>query len=89
MEEYNLRDKVRPHVFYKIGDCKTISAWYETWCKDGPLSTFITTIYLYDASMSSSCKVVDLIINGKWGWPIDWNTKFPRLNHFQVPSLKT
>lgn len=38
--------------------------------------------------MSSLYIVVDLISNGNWGWPIDWNSKFPKLNNVQVPMIQ-
>ncbi|GJW98174.1 RNA-directed DNA polymerase, eukaryota, reverse transcriptase zinc-binding domain protein [Tanacetum coccineum] len=31
------KDKVKPHVFYKIGNDRNISAWHDKWCQMGPL----------------------------------------------------
>ncbi|GJX02213.1 hypothetical protein Tco_0186126 [Tanacetum coccineum] len=83
-----LREKVKKHVFDKIGNGKSVSAWYDKWCVEGPLGDFITTRDLYDARLSNKSNVVSLIEDGNWCWPNEWNTKFPRLNQIPLPNLQ-
>lgn len=56
------------HIGYKIGNGKSISAWYDRWCNEGPLSEFITAGDIYNARFSNDSKVDCLIRNGSWCW---------------------
>ena len=58
-----LRDKMKIHISYKIGNGKPISAWYDRWCNEGPLSEFITARDIYNARFSNDSKVDCLIRN--------------------------
>ncbi|GJV45039.1 hypothetical protein Tco_1429575 [Tanacetum coccineum] len=81
------RDKVRQHVYYKFGNRKSVSAWYDKWSIEGPLCEFISAREIYDARLSSDYNVASLIQNGNWCWPMEWTSKYPFLNMLQVPSL--
>ena len=83
----NLREKVRKHVFYKLGDGKSVSAWFDKWCSEGPLCEFISIREIYNARLSIECTVEELVVDNNWGWPMDWNVKFSRLNNVHVPIL--
>ncbi|GKA46438.1 RNA-directed DNA polymerase, eukaryota, reverse transcriptase zinc-binding domain protein [Tanacetum coccineum] len=48
-----LRDKVRHHIYYKLGNGKSVSAWYDNWSIEGPLCKFISAKEIYDARLSS------------------------------------
>ncbi|GKD57622.1 hypothetical protein Tco_1291009, partial [Tanacetum coccineum] len=81
------RDKVRQHVYYKLGNWKSVSAWYDKWSIEGPLCEFISAREIYDARLSSNYNVASLIQNGNSCWPMEWTSKYPFLNMLQVPSL--
>ncbi|GJZ80917.1 hypothetical protein Tco_0645911 [Tanacetum coccineum] len=82
-----LRDKVKPHVFYKIGNGKNISAWHDKWCQMGPLDKIVSNMDLYDARLALDAKVADMIINNKWKWPEGWVKDFPELNQIPNPVI--
>lgn len=39
------------------------------------------------SGFEASAKVKDLIINGVWNWPEEWNWKWPLLDSVDVPEL--
>ena len=82
-----LREKIRIHVGYKIGNGKSISAWHDRWCNESPLSDFISARELYNARFNGDCTVDKIISNGIWSWPDDWFIKFPNLRNIQIPTL--
>jgi hypothetical protein len=81
-----LREKIRMHIGYKIGNGKSIS-WHDRWCNESPLSDFITAREMYNARFNGDCTVDKLIKNGAWCWPEDWLNKFPKLRNIQIPTL--
>ncbi|GKE03835.1 hypothetical protein Tco_1395853 [Tanacetum coccineum] len=60
-----LRDKVKDHVIFQVGNGKAISAWYDKWCKLGPLTRFIPNKAIFDARMSEKDCLPDIISEGK------------------------
>ncbi|GJR72760.1 RNA-directed DNA polymerase, eukaryota, reverse transcriptase zinc-binding domain protein [Tanacetum coccineum] len=82
-----IRDKIKPYVFYEVGNGNSISAWYDKWCDQGPLNRFITNRDIYDARLKNDAKLSDLICNGNWIWPDEWGDDFPELNQLAVPNL--
>ncbi|PWA70198.1 RNA-directed DNA polymerase, eukaryota, Reverse transcriptase zinc-binding domain protein [Artemisia annua] len=83
----NLKDKVRNHICFKIGNGKTTLAWYDKWCLEGPLCNTLTARKIYDARFNASNTVADIIKNGEWCWPAEWLLKYPQLSNIQVPEL--
>ncbi|GKC05344.1 RNA-directed DNA polymerase, eukaryota, reverse transcriptase zinc-binding domain protein [Tanacetum coccineum] len=69
-----MREKIRPHVFYNIGNGKATSVWYDKWSLSGPLSNFINRRDIYDARLKDNSCVADMIKNGSWIWPNDCKT---------------
>lgn len=82
-----LRNKVKNHIGYKIGDCKKISAWHEKWHEHGPLSQYISQREIYNARLSSDNSIAEVVENGNWKWPTEWYIKYPILNNINVPVL--
>ncbi|GJY32854.1 RNA-directed DNA polymerase, eukaryota, reverse transcriptase zinc-binding domain protein [Tanacetum coccineum] len=82
-----IRDKMKPHIFCKIGNGSNTSAWFDRWNQKGALSNFITKKDIYDASLNSSDKVAGLIEEGRWKWPSEWYERFPILRELEVPLL--
>ncbi|GJV41814.1 RNA-directed DNA polymerase, eukaryota, reverse transcriptase zinc-binding domain protein [Tanacetum coccineum] len=60
-----IRDEVRNHVWYEIGNGRKISVWYDKWCTDGPLSIVISREDMYDARLDDDAKVADMIKNDR------------------------
>ncbi|GJU20235.1 hypothetical protein Tco_1153577 [Tanacetum coccineum] len=61
-----LRDSMKPHIFYKIGNGNNTSVWFDKWNQHGPLSKFITKKDIYDARFKESDTIADLIDEGIW-----------------------
>ncbi|GJV73510.1 RNA-directed DNA polymerase, eukaryota, reverse transcriptase zinc-binding domain protein [Tanacetum coccineum] len=51
----SLRDKVRKHIGWKLGNGKSVNIWYDKWCSVSPLSDFIDTRDIYDARLNNNC----------------------------------
>ncbi|GKC28564.1 RNA-directed DNA polymerase, eukaryota, reverse transcriptase zinc-binding domain protein [Tanacetum coccineum] len=83
----SLRDKIRKHIRWKIGNGKSINVWQDNWCSVSPLSDFIGTRDIYDAILSLNCSVNDIINNGEWKWPEEWINDFAEIDQIQVPIL--
>ncbi|GJT93774.1 hypothetical protein Tco_1082619 [Tanacetum coccineum] len=49
-------------------------------------SKFISKRDIYEAGLSLSCKVADIVRNGEWIWPNSWYVKFLFLTH--LPPLQ-
>ena len=71
-----MRERMKQHVYYEIGDGLSISAWYDKWCAIGPLNEFIIARMIYDDIFQNGSNVASLILNGDWCWLDDWVTKF-------------
>ncbi|GJZ74268.1 RNA-directed DNA polymerase, eukaryota, reverse transcriptase zinc-binding domain protein [Tanacetum coccineum] len=84
----DLRDKVRHHPMFQVGNGKSISAWFDKWCSLGPLSSFIPNKAIFDARMSDKDCLADIIHEGKWMWPEEWNVTFPQLRSIKIPMLR-
>ncbi|GJV08696.1 RNA-directed DNA polymerase, eukaryota, reverse transcriptase zinc-binding domain protein [Tanacetum coccineum] len=57
-EMLRLRDKIRKHVLWKIGDGNSVNAWYDNWDVRGPLCGIVTTREIYEARMNVDTTVV-------------------------------
>ncbi|GJZ10331.1 hypothetical protein Tco_0545090 [Tanacetum coccineum] len=84
----SLRDKVKKHIWWKLGNGKYVNVWHDRWCSVSPLSDFITTRDMYDVRLRNECTVREVIHEGRWKWPAEWNNDFTELDQLQVPMLK-
>ncbi|GJY09305.1 hypothetical protein Tco_0377490 [Tanacetum coccineum] len=82
-----LRDKIVQHVYYKIGNGKKTSVWYDTWHELCPLDQFITNRDIYDERFNKNDSVADLIIDVRWKWTNRSIDNFDMLKHIPVPIL--
>ncbi|GJR22156.1 hypothetical protein Tco_0970683 [Tanacetum coccineum] len=48
--------------------------WNDNWCTLGNLKKFISNIMLFDARIEENCSIADMIENGIWNWPPEWDT---------------
>lgn len=78
------REVVRDHIVIRIGDGKSSSVWFDNWSFIGPLCQIISKRDIFEVGLSLSCKVADIVKDGKWIWPEAWRTKFPFL--FLLPA---
>ncbi|GKA69772.1 hypothetical protein Tco_0775836 [Tanacetum coccineum] len=46
-----------------------------------------TNMDLYDARFSNEACLADIINNGRWTWPAEWENDFPELKQINVPIL--
>ncbi|GJY58938.1 RNA-directed DNA polymerase, eukaryota, reverse transcriptase zinc-binding domain protein [Tanacetum coccineum] len=56
-------------------------------CPASPLSDFIDTRDVYDARLKNNCTVSDVVKEGQWMWPDEWNNDFEGLRQIQVPCI--
>ncbi|GJW88663.1 RNA-directed DNA polymerase, eukaryota, reverse transcriptase zinc-binding domain protein [Tanacetum coccineum] len=87
-EILKLRDKVRKHVLWKIGDGNSVNAWYDNWNKAGPLNGIVTPREIYDAGMNIDTTVAELSVSGEGEWPEGWENEYPILNLYKIPRLQ-
>ncbi|GJV83163.1 hypothetical protein Tco_1523061 [Tanacetum coccineum] len=76
------------HIRWKLGNGKSVNVWHDRWCSVSPLSDFITTRDMYDARLRNECTVREVIHEGRWKWPAEWNNDFAELDQLQVPMSR-
>ncbi|GJV77011.1 hypothetical protein Tco_1508595 [Tanacetum coccineum] len=86
-EMLRLRDKIRKHVLWKIGDGKDINTWYDNRNIHGPLCADITSREIYDAGLSIETTIADLIVVCRDNWPEGWLDEFPVLHQYGFPRI--
>ncbi|GJU75969.1 RNA-directed DNA polymerase, eukaryota, reverse transcriptase zinc-binding domain protein [Tanacetum coccineum] len=72
----SLKDKNREHIWWKIGNGRSVNVWHDRWCSVSPLSNFIKVRDIYDARLSNSCTISEVIQEGRWIWPEEWSNDF-------------
>ncbi|GJZ47911.1 hypothetical protein Tco_0601743 [Tanacetum coccineum] len=80
-----LRDKIKEFVNVKIGNGKTCSIWFDKWNSRGPLSKLIDHRMIGLVGLDINAKVIDLVDNNSWSWPIDWVGRYDEV--LNVPVL--
>ncbi|GKB13442.1 RNA-directed DNA polymerase, eukaryota, reverse transcriptase zinc-binding domain protein [Tanacetum coccineum] len=75
-----IRDEIKDHVWYEIGNGRTTSVWYDKWCMEGPLSNLISRRDIYDARLDDNAKVYDMVSNNQWKWRHGWKEKYTMLS---------
>ncbi|GJV83920.1 hypothetical protein Tco_1523818 [Tanacetum coccineum] len=63
------------------------SLWYDMWCSQSALNRFLTLRDITREGFSIQSKVVDLMTNGTWNWPLSWLAKAPNLMSIAAPTL--
>ena len=82
-----VRDRIKSHVVYKVGDRCDIDFRQDNWNSLGPLMQCISHRDLYDARISGSAKLKYMVSNGKWKWPDEWFNKFPIITSIEDPDI--
>ena len=70
-----------------LGNGKHTSVWFDNWSFLGPLCQFISKRDIFEAGLSLSCKISDVVRDGEWLWPSCWKTKFEFLFVLPPPLL--
>nr|XP_043619800.1 uncharacterized protein LOC122591605 [Erigeron canadensis] len=83
-----LREVIRPHIKYLIGDGCTTSAWFNNWTSIGPLCKYITYRDITRAGLCLDATVNDVLANGRWKWPVAWFDLLPVLINVTPPVLR-
>ncbi|GJZ13757.1 hypothetical protein Tco_0548987 [Tanacetum coccineum] len=84
-----IRELVRPYLWSKIGNGNMILAWFDTWNEIGPISNVVSYRDIHRAGFLLYSKVSDIINQGTWAWPSEWQVKYPILANIDVPTLST
>ncbi|XP_021996282.1 uncharacterized protein LOC110893484 [Helianthus annuus] len=79
-ENPQLRPLVKEHIWHSLGAGNTISAWYDSWCHLGPLSTLLSPRVITNAGFRLDAMVSDVYRHDSWAWPAAWRDLFPVLN---------
>ncbi|GJT77535.1 ribonuclease H-like domain-containing protein [Tanacetum coccineum] len=83
-----LRDRVRPYMWFKIGNGEATSIWFDYWCDHCPLSRFLSSREISNAGYNTCSKVSDLMVHNAWNWPSSWLIKAPELGLVPTPSIQ-
>ncbi|GJT46976.1 sodium/hydrogen exchanger 6 [Tanacetum coccineum] len=67
-----IRDTIRPCMWYQIGNGTKAFVWFDRWCNECPLNQVKTVCQITNHGFSMKDKVVDVMHNGKWSWQADW-----------------
>ncbi|GKA88883.1 RNA-directed DNA polymerase, eukaryota, reverse transcriptase zinc-binding domain protein [Tanacetum coccineum] len=84
-----LRDKIMDFVNVKLGNGKSCIIWFDKWHSRGPLSKLIDHRTIGLAGLDINAKVIDLIDNNSWSWPIDWVGEYDDVLNVPVPALNS
>ncbi|GJV85302.1 RNA-directed DNA polymerase, eukaryota, reverse transcriptase zinc-binding domain protein [Tanacetum coccineum] len=82
-----MRDKVKEHMWYELGDGKSIPVWYDKWNTVGPLSSILTKRDIYEARMIDKCTVAEAMEKGVWKLSSEWYKKYLVLKNVKSPIL--
>ncbi|GKG03718.1 hypothetical protein Tco_0311354, partial [Tanacetum coccineum] len=68
----DLREGVRKHMQYKVGNGCTISMWHDNWTMMPKFDTVISRRKIYAAGFSNDASMADCIDNNGWKWLAQW-----------------
>ncbi|GJU84292.1 RNA-directed DNA polymerase, eukaryota, reverse transcriptase zinc-binding domain protein [Tanacetum coccineum] len=66
-------DLIRSNVKSIIGNGIDTSIWFNNWSSSSQLFQFLSYRDLYDARLKGDMKVSEMINNGQWRWPEEWD----------------
>ncbi|GJY42406.1 hypothetical protein Tco_0429676 [Tanacetum coccineum] len=82
-----VRPLVQQFIWHRLGDGSKVFAWADNWCPLSPLSNSISNREIYKAGFLNTTKVKDIVSNGNWLWPNEWQLKLPSIFNLPVPHL--
>ncbi|GJQ95931.1 RNA-directed DNA polymerase, eukaryota, reverse transcriptase zinc-binding domain protein [Tanacetum coccineum] len=84
----NPRNVIRDSIWKEIGDGRTTNVWFDKWSNEGPICDIIPFKKRYEARMDEKASVADMLVNGVWNWPKEWETQFRSIKDIQIPTLR-
>ncbi|GJS75909.1 RNA-directed DNA polymerase, eukaryota, reverse transcriptase zinc-binding domain protein [Tanacetum coccineum] len=87
-EILKLRDKIRKHVLWRIGDDNSVNALYDNWNTVGPLNEIVTSREIYEACMNIDYTVAQLTMSEEGKWPNGWEDEYHILKMYKIPRLQ-
>ena len=67
-----IRNIVRPHIWYKIGNGEKASVWFDTWEARCPLMNHVSYRAISNVGFNRQETVAAMIYDGSWTWPYSW-----------------
>ncbi|GJZ84342.1 hypothetical protein Tco_0649681 [Tanacetum coccineum] len=83
----NLRNMVRDHIRFSIGNGKSVNVWHDNWNSERSLASMISKKEIFYAGFKDQDCIADLRVAKGWKWPPEWIIKFPWLKDLQDPVL--
>ncbi|GKB03254.1 RNA-directed DNA polymerase, eukaryota, reverse transcriptase zinc-binding domain protein [Tanacetum coccineum] len=83
----NLRKLVENHIRYKVGNGKTISAWYDKWSENQSLARNLSKREICLAGFNDQSKLCDIVDGNRWKWPNEWMNTHSFLLNIPIPTL--
>ncbi|GJY08659.1 RNA-directed DNA polymerase, eukaryota, reverse transcriptase zinc-binding domain protein [Tanacetum coccineum] len=82
-----IRDEIISSVWYKLGNGRNTSMWFDNWCELGPLFRIISNRSLYFAKFLRDMMIAYMVSNGEWKWPSEWKIKHLSVVQITVPNF--
>ncbi|XP_071704001.1 uncharacterized protein [Rutidosis leptorrhynchoides] len=73
----SIRGIIRPFIRHIIGNGQSTSAWFDWWCKHGPLDLKISRRQIFNAGFDHNTRVCSLVNDTGWTWPSEWGQIIP------------
>ncbi|XP_071727913.1 uncharacterized protein [Rutidosis leptorrhynchoides] len=83
----HIRDFIKDHLIYKIGNGGNTSAWYDIWNDHGRLVNVLTRRNIIREGFNGNEMVCNIMHNGNFNWLATWLTEFPIPNNIDPPCL--
>ncbi|GKD95503.1 RNA-directed DNA polymerase, eukaryota, reverse transcriptase zinc-binding domain protein [Tanacetum coccineum] len=82
-----VKDKIGDRMQYEIGDGSKVYLWYDEWHSSGLLINQVTNRDLYDARIPKMISIAEMIKEGVWNWPDDWDSNEFEFIKLRVPHI--
>ncbi|GJX27994.1 RNA-directed DNA polymerase, eukaryota, reverse transcriptase zinc-binding domain protein, partial [Tanacetum coccineum] len=83
----SLRNFVENHIRFKVGNGRSIFAWYDRWDGNQALAKNISKREVHLAGFDDHSKLYEIIDDNNWKWPAEWFGKYKFLHNYHVPTL--
>ncbi|GJR46966.1 reverse transcriptase domain, reverse transcriptase zinc-binding domain protein [Tanacetum coccineum] len=82
-----IRHIIRPRIWYKIGNGKKASVWFDKWEDSCPSMNSLSYRAIANAGFSLDDKIKDVVSNDACKWPSTWFVAYPVLISMPIPIL--
>ncbi|GJR35005.1 serine decarboxylase-like protein [Tanacetum coccineum] len=73
----DLREDIRKHVQYKVGDGFSVSMWHDSRSMLPKLDYVVSRREIYSAGFTNDTTLAECIEDKKWKWPEQWLSEHP------------